>query len=149
MGLRQSQQCGVKPRLSRRSRDLCPCQLRRCPLEMPFGGARVMWRYKKSAMKGKKRKGAKEPKQPNPKQPKPKPRGKPDDAGWVGPVSPRGRARKARLKEAANSRIQFVKCYLKGFIRGRNQVKNKIVAHIRLRMGIHHKQRKLASLAVL
>ncbi|KAJ9526822.1 hypothetical protein QJQ45_017799 [Haematococcus lacustris] len=34
-------------------------------------------------------------------------------------------------------------------LRGRNQVKNKIVAHIRLRMGIHHKQRKLTSLAVL
>ncbi|KAJ9526095.1 hypothetical protein QJQ45_009543 [Haematococcus lacustris] len=100
-------------------------------------------------MKGKKRKGAKEPKQPNPKQPKPKPKGKPDDLRWVGPVSPQGRARKAKLKEAANSRIQFVKCYLKGFIRGRNQVKNKIVAHIRLRMGIHHKQRKLTSLAVL
>ncbi|KAJ9508989.1 hypothetical protein QJQ45_001440 [Haematococcus lacustris] len=33
--------------------------------------------------------------------------------------------------------------------RGRNQVKNKIVAHIRLRMGIHHKQRKLTSLAAL
>ncbi|KAJ9508277.1 hypothetical protein QJQ45_011782 [Haematococcus lacustris] len=102
-----------------------------------------------SAMKGKKRKGAKEPKQPNPKQPKPKPKGKPDDLGWVGPVSPQGRALKERLKEAANSRIQFVKCYLKGFIRGRNNVKNKIVAHLRLRMGIHHKQRKLASLAVL
>ncbi|KAJ9526196.1 hypothetical protein QJQ45_009660 [Haematococcus lacustris] len=100
-------------------------------------------------MKGKKRKGAEEPKQPNPKQPKPKPKGKPDDLGWVGPVSPQGRARKARLKEAANSRIQFVKCYLKGFIRGRNQVKNKNVAHIRLRMGIHHKQRKLTSLAAL
>ncbi|KAJ9526187.1 hypothetical protein QJQ45_009651 [Haematococcus lacustris] len=100
-------------------------------------------------MKGKKRKGAEEPKQPNPKQPKPKPKGKPDDLGWVGPVSPQGRARKAKLKEAANSRIQFVKCYLKGSIRGRNQVKNKIVAHIRLRMGIHHKQRKLTSLAAL
>ncbi|KAJ9527266.1 hypothetical protein QJQ45_025524 [Haematococcus lacustris] len=100
-------------------------------------------------MKGKKRKGAKEPKQPNPKQPKPKPKGKPDDLRWAGPVSPQGRARKAKLKEAANSRIQFIKCYLKGFIRGRNAVKNKIVAHIRLRMGIHHKQRKLTSLAVL
>ncbi|KAJ9508987.1 hypothetical protein QJQ45_001438 [Haematococcus lacustris] len=100
-------------------------------------------------MKGKKRKGAKEPKQPNPKQPKPKPKGKPDDLGWVGPVSPQGRALKERLKEAAKSRIQFVKCYLKGFIRGRNQVKNKIVAHLRLRMGIHHKQRKLTSLAAL
>ncbi|KAJ9532119.1 hypothetical protein QJQ45_003829 [Haematococcus lacustris] len=70
-----------------------------------------------SAMKGKKRKGADGPKQPNPKQPKPKREDKPDDLGWVGPVSPQGRARKARLKEAANSRIQFVKCYLKGFIR--------------------------------
>ncbi|KAJ9507361.1 hypothetical protein QJQ45_006330 [Haematococcus lacustris] len=100
-------------------------------------------------MKGKKRKGADGPKQPNPKQPKPKRKDKPDDLGWVGPVSPQGRALKERLKEAAKSRIQFVKCYLKGFIRGRNQVKNKIVAHIRLRMGIHHKQRKLASLAVL
>ncbi|KAJ9523492.1 hypothetical protein QJQ45_007236 [Haematococcus lacustris] len=100
-------------------------------------------------MKGKKRKGAKEPKQPNPKQPKPKPKRKPDDLRWVGPVSPQGRALKERLKEAANSRIQVVKCYLKGFIRGRNNVKNKIVAHLRLRMGIHHKQRKLVSLAVL
>ncbi|KAJ9525679.1 hypothetical protein QJQ45_003493 [Haematococcus lacustris] len=70
-------------------------------------------------MKGKKRKGAEEPKQPNPKQPKPKPKGKPDDLRWAGPVSPQGRARKARLKEAANSRIQFVKCYLKGFIRSK------------------------------
>ncbi|KAJ9532372.1 hypothetical protein QJQ45_010438 [Haematococcus lacustris] len=100
-------------------------------------------------MKGKKRKGADGPKQPSPKQPKPKPKDKPDDLGWVGPVSPQGRARKARLKEAAKSRIQFVKCYLKGFIRGRNNVKNKIVAHLRLRMGIHHKQRKLVSLAAL
>ncbi|KAJ9532095.1 hypothetical protein QJQ45_003811 [Haematococcus lacustris] len=33
--------------------------------------------------------------------------------------------------------------------RGRNNVKNKIVAHLRLRMGIHHKQRKLVSLAAL
>ncbi|KAJ9508610.1 hypothetical protein QJQ45_012159 [Haematococcus lacustris] len=100
-------------------------------------------------MKGKKRKGADGPKQPNPKQPKPKRKDKPDDLGWVGPVSPQGRALKERLKEAAKSRLQFVKCYLKGFIRGRNAVKNKIVAHIRLRMGIHHKQRKLTSLAVL
>ncbi|GFH09338.1 hypothetical protein HaLaN_04451, partial [Haematococcus lacustris] len=100
-------------------------------------------------MKGKKRKGADGPKQPNPKQPTPKRKDKPDDLGWVGPVSPQGRALKERLKEAAKSRLQFVKCYLKGFIRGRNQVKNKIVAHIRLRMGIHHKQRKLTSLAVL
>ncbi|KAJ9532374.1 hypothetical protein QJQ45_010436 [Haematococcus lacustris] len=92
-------------------------------------------------MKGKKRKGADGPKQPNPKQPKPKPKDKPDDLGWVGLVSPQGRARKARLKEAAKSRIQFVK--------GRNNVKNKIVAHLRLRMGIHHKQRKLVSLAAL
>ncbi|KAJ9519056.1 hypothetical protein QJQ45_003530 [Haematococcus lacustris] len=68
-------------------------------------------------MKGKKRKGADEPKQPNPKVPKPKPKDKPDTVGWVGPVLPKGRARKARLKEAASSRIQFVKCFLKGFIR--------------------------------
>ncbi|GFH33641.1 hypothetical protein HaLaN_33039, partial [Haematococcus lacustris] len=34
------------------------------------------------------------------------------------------RALKERLKERAKSRIQFVKCYLKGFIRGRNNVKN-------------------------
>ncbi|KAJ9507886.1 hypothetical protein QJQ45_021246, partial [Haematococcus lacustris] len=102
-----------------------------------------------SAMKGKKRKGADGPKQPNPKQPKPKPKDKPDDLGWVGPVSPQGRSLKERLKERAKSRIQFVKCYLKGFIRGRNNVKNKIVAHLRLRMGIHHKQRKLVSLAAL
>ncbi|KAJ9529229.1 hypothetical protein QJQ45_007910 [Haematococcus lacustris] len=100
-------------------------------------------------MKGKKRKGADGPKQPNPKQPKPKPKDKPDDLGWVGPVSPQGRALKERLKERAKSRIQFVKCYLKGFIRGRNNVKNKIVAHLRLRMCIHHKQRKLVSLAAL
>ncbi|KAJ9510047.1 hypothetical protein QJQ45_011734 [Haematococcus lacustris] len=33
--------------------------------------------------------------------------------------------------------------------RGRNKVKNKIVAHFRLRVGIHHKQRKLAGLGVL
>ncbi|KAJ9518339.1 hypothetical protein QJQ45_010189 [Haematococcus lacustris] len=65
-------------------------------------------------MKGKKRKGADEPKQPNPKVPKPK--DKRDTVGWVGPISPCGRARKARLKEEANSRIQFVKCFLKGFI---------------------------------
>ncbi|KAJ9510073.1 hypothetical protein QJQ45_011720 [Haematococcus lacustris] len=39
-------------------------------------------------MKGKKRKGADGPKQPNPKQPKPKRKDKPDDLGWVGPVSP-------------------------------------------------------------
>ncbi|KAJ9531295.1 hypothetical protein QJQ45_006740 [Haematococcus lacustris] len=107
------------------------------------------WPAVAHAMKGKKRKGADQPKQPNPKQPKPKRKDKPDTVGWVGPVSPRGRARKARLKEAASSRIQFVKCFLKGFIRGRNKVKNKIIAHLRLRMGIHHKQRKLASLAVL
>ncbi|KAJ9508545.1 hypothetical protein QJQ45_012082 [Haematococcus lacustris] len=55
-------------------------------------------------MKGKKRKCADEPKQPNPKVPKPKPKDKPDNLGWVGPVSPRGRARKARLEEAASSR---------------------------------------------
>ncbi|KAJ9533779.1 hypothetical protein QJQ45_026863 [Haematococcus lacustris] len=67
-------------------------------------------------MKGKKRKGADGPKQPNPKQPKPKRKDKPDDLGWVGPVSPQGRALKERLKERAKSRIQFVKCYLKGFI---------------------------------
>ncbi|KAJ9531685.1 hypothetical protein QJQ45_021830 [Haematococcus lacustris] len=67
-------------------------------------------------MKGKKRKGADGPKQPNPKQPKPKPKDKPDDLGWVGPISPQGRALKERLKERAKSRIQFVKCYLKGFI---------------------------------
>ncbi|KAJ9506782.1 hypothetical protein QJQ45_025425 [Haematococcus lacustris] len=67
-------------------------------------------------MKGKKRKGADEPKQPKPKVLKPKPKDKPDTVGWIGPVSPRGRARKARLKEAASSRIHFVKCYLKGFI---------------------------------
>ncbi|KAJ9508641.1 hypothetical protein QJQ45_027924, partial [Haematococcus lacustris] len=115
----------------------------------PSSSSSSLLRHSSSAMKGKKRKGAKEPKQPNPKQPKPKPKGKPDDLGWVGPLSPQGRALKERLKEAAKSRIQVVKCYLKGFIRGRNQVKNKIVAHIRLRMGIHHKQRKLASLAVL
>ncbi|GFH14417.1 hypothetical protein HaLaN_10467 [Haematococcus lacustris] len=55
-----------------------------------------------SAMKGKKRKD------------------KPDDLGWVGPVSPQGRALKERLKEAAKSRLQIVKCYLKGFIRDCN-----------------------------
>ncbi|GFH30062.1 hypothetical protein HaLaN_28842, partial [Haematococcus lacustris] len=102
-----------------------------------------------SAMKGKKRKGADEPKQPKPKVPKPKPKDKPDTVGWVGPVSPQGRACKARLKEAASSRIQFVKCFLKGFNMSRNKVKNKIVAHLRLRIGIHHKQRKFASLVVL
>ncbi|GFH22255.1 hypothetical protein HaLaN_19690 [Haematococcus lacustris] len=59
----------------------------------------------KSAMKGKKRKGADGPKQPNPKQPKPKRKDKPDDLGWVGPVSPQGRVLKAKLKEAASSRI--------------------------------------------
>ncbi|GFH11428.1 uncharacterized protein HaLaN_06921 [Haematococcus lacustris] len=55
-------------------------------------------------MKGKKRKGADEPKQPKPKVPEPKPKDKPDTVGWVGPVSPQGRARKARLKEEASSR---------------------------------------------
>ncbi|KAJ9504569.1 hypothetical protein QJQ45_030543 [Haematococcus lacustris] len=49
-------------------------------------------------MKGKKRKGADGPKQPNPKQPKPKPKDKPDDLGWVGPVSPQGRAGTTVLK---------------------------------------------------
>ncbi|GFH18378.1 hypothetical protein HaLaN_15173 [Haematococcus lacustris] len=100
-------------------------------------------------MKGKKRKGADGPKQPNPKQPKPKPKEKPDTLGWVGPVSPQGKALKERLDERANSRIQFVKCYLKGFIRGRNKVKNKIVGHFRLMVGLSHKKRQLASLAVL
>ncbi|KAJ9509300.1 hypothetical protein QJQ45_001753 [Haematococcus lacustris] len=100
-------------------------------------------------MKGKKRKGAAGPKQPKPKQPKPKPKGKPDNLGWVGPVSPQGRALKERLEERAKSRIQFVKCFMKGFIRGRNQLKNKIVTHFRLMVGLSHKKRKLAGLAVL
>ncbi|GFH22560.1 hypothetical protein HaLaN_20041, partial [Haematococcus lacustris] len=65
-------------------------------------------------MKGKKRKGADGPKQPKPKQPKHK--DKPDTVGWVGPVSPQGKALKERLEERAKSRIQFVKCYVKGFI---------------------------------
>ncbi|GFH25032.1 uncharacterized protein HaLaN_22924, partial [Haematococcus lacustris] len=70
-------------------------------------------------MKGKKRKGADGPKQPKLKQPKPKPKGKPDNLGWVGPVSPQARALKERLEERANSRIQIVKCFLKGFIRSK------------------------------
>ncbi|GFH16296.1 hypothetical protein HaLaN_12686, partial [Haematococcus lacustris] len=95
-------------------------------------------------MKGKKRKGADEPKQPKPKKP---PKGEPGNLGWVGPVSPQGRALRARLEERAKSRTQSVKW--KGFIWGYNKVKKKIVAHFRLEVGIHHKQRKLASLAVL
>ncbi|KAJ9524312.1 hypothetical protein QJQ45_008513 [Haematococcus lacustris] len=70
-----------------------------------------------TAMKGKKRKVAGRSKQPKPKQPRPKPKGKADNLGWVGPVSPQGKALKERLEERANSRIQFVKCYVKGFIR--------------------------------
>ncbi|KAJ9525429.1 hypothetical protein QJQ45_003165 [Haematococcus lacustris] len=70
-------------------------------------------------MKGKKHKGVDGPKQPNPKVPKPKPKGKPDSLGWVGPVSPQGKALKERLEEQAKSRIQYVKCYLKGFISGK------------------------------
>ncbi|KAJ9507187.1 hypothetical protein QJQ45_004825 [Haematococcus lacustris] len=125
------------------------------------------------AMKGKKRKGSAEPKQPTPKQPKPKPKGKPDTVGWVGPVSPKGKALKDRVEEWATSRFQFVKCLLEGFNRvgcfsrsrsrsrvgssasenprhtGHNMPKNKLVEHFRLRVGIHHKQRKLASLGVL
>ncbi|KAJ9507927.1 hypothetical protein QJQ45_021274, partial [Haematococcus lacustris] len=90
-------------------------------------------RLQQSAMKGKKHKGADEPKEPTPKQPKPKPKGKPDTVGWVGLVSLKGKARKDRLEERATSM-------------GYNKVTNKIVAHFWLRVGIHHKQRKLASL---
>ncbi|KAJ9522850.1 hypothetical protein QJQ45_023629 [Haematococcus lacustris] len=75
------------------------------------------------AMRGKKRKGADEPKHPKPKVPKPKAKGEPDNLGWVGPVSPQGKALKARLKEQANSRLHFVKCYLKGFIRWKHRAR--------------------------
>ncbi|KAJ9530475.1 hypothetical protein QJQ45_012450 [Haematococcus lacustris] len=76
-------------------------------------------------MRGKKRKGADEPKQPKPKVPEHKPKGKP------------------------SARDKCVKSYLKGFIRGRRKVNNKIVAHFKLIVNLTHKKRKLASLGVL
>ncbi|KAJ9509949.1 hypothetical protein QJQ45_011452 [Haematococcus lacustris] len=54
-------------------------------------------------MKGKMRNGADEPKQPNPKVPKPKRKGQPGTVGWIGPVSPQGKALKERLEKRAKS----------------------------------------------